>query len=207
VTLVNGPPDPRIFHITHVDNLPSIVAMGALLSDSARRRGGFSNRNIGHLHIKERRMRRAVPVAAGGVLGDYVPFYFCPRSVMLCAIANGHGDYDGGQDRVVHLVSSMSRAVGLGRPWAFTDRHAELAYARFFTAAEDLGHVRWDVMFKKYWQDVKEERQAEFLIHAQFDWSQLTEIVVRTIDAAEEVRRALEGHPHPAVYVKPAWYY
>lgn len=199
MTLVNGPPDPRIFHITHVDNLPSIVAMGALLSDAARRRGAFPNQNIGHLHIKERRMRRAVPVAAKGVLGDYVPFYFCARSVMLCAIHNKHADYAGGQTRIVHLVSTVSRAVTNGRPWAFTDRHAELAYARFFDDLAELGQVRWDAMHQHYWTAVKEERQAEFLVHQQFDWADFSEIVVPTPELAAECR----GRCHAAFDCQP----
>jgi hypothetical protein len=29
----------------------------------------------------------------------------------------------GGQDEIVHLVSSVQAATALGRPWAFTDRH------------------------------------------------------------------------------------
>jgi ssDNA thymidine ADP-ribosyltransferase, DarT len=33
---VSGPPEnPKIYHITHVDNLPSIIAAGELISDAA----------------------------------------------------------------------------------------------------------------------------------------------------------------------------
>ena len=76
----------HIFHITHISNLPSIIAAGCLMSDSHRRHGHFGCTNIGYMHIKDRRMRRSVPVSAKGSLGDYVPFNFCPRSVMLYAI-------------------------------------------------------------------------------------------------------------------------
>src|SRR5579859_2568373 len=75
--------NPAIFHITHVDNLPSIVAEGALWCDAKRVELGLPCTNIGHRHIKERRMRRVVPAAARGTLGQYVPFNFCSRSVML----------------------------------------------------------------------------------------------------------------------------
>ena len=83
------PTNPAIFHITHVKNLPNILRDGGLCSDSERIRRGLTTTNIGHKHIRDRRLKRPVPVAAGGTLGDYVPFYFCSRSVMLYPIYLG----------------------------------------------------------------------------------------------------------------------
>jgi hypothetical protein len=165
------PLQPLIYHITHVKNLPRILADGCLWSDSERARQGVAPINIGHQHIKARRLRRDVPVAAGGKLGDYVPFYFCFRSVMLYPISQGHQDYQGGQDDVVHLVSSVESAVRLKRPWAFTERHAELGYATYFDDLADLDKIDWKVMPLRYWAesaDTKEKRQAEFLVHQRF---------------------------------------
>jgi hypothetical protein len=77
------PLNPPIFHITHVENLPSIVAHGCLWSDSQRIARNLETTNIGYSHIKQRRLNRLVTAGVGGKLGDYVPFNFCPRSVML----------------------------------------------------------------------------------------------------------------------------
>ena len=80
------------------------------------------------------------------MLGDYVPFNFCYRSVMLYVIHRGSVEgYDGGQEPVVHLVSSVGQAIGCNRPWAFTDRHADLAYAKYFESLDDEGEVDWRV--------------------------------------------------------------
>jgi hypothetical protein len=92
------PQDPAIYHITHVTNLVGILRDGCLWSDSQRIARSLQTTNIGYTHIKQRRLRRPVPVAALGVLGDYVPFNFCYRSVMLYALRGGHEDYAGGQD-------------------------------------------------------------------------------------------------------------
>jgi hypothetical protein len=155
-----------IYHITHVDNLPSIVAHRCLWSDAQRIAQGIQNVNIGHSHIKQRRLTRAVPVAAKGVLGDYVPFNFCNRSVMLFPIhRNSVVGYAEGQEPIVHLVSSIETARASGKPWAFTDRHADVAYARYFDDLSHLAEVDWSVMPLIYWSGVKEERQAEFLVH------------------------------------------
>ncbi len=85
-----------VYHITHVGNLANIVAQGRLWCDAQRIALGLLSTNIGHSHIKARRMQHPVVVAARGALGDYVPFNFCPRAVMLYPVAHGHGDYSGG---------------------------------------------------------------------------------------------------------------
>lgn len=198
-----------IYHITHVSNLPGILRDGCLWSDSERIGRHVTSTNIGHKHIKDRRLRRDVPVAAKGKLGDYVPFYFCNRSVMLYAIHRGHQDYAGGQNEIVHLVSSVATAVVLQRPWAFTDRHAELGYADYFDDLAKLSEVDWKVMPLDYWAndtETKERRQAEFLVHQSFPWSAIERIGVRDNTVAATVQTLLGGKP-PPVEIRPAWYY
>lgn len=202
------PEDPPIFHITHTDNLPGILHEGGLWSDAQCIARKIGNTNIGHRHIKQRRLTRVVETLAGGFLGDYVPFNFCPRSVMLHAVSRGHQDYAAGQESIVHVVSSVKVATGLGRAWAFSDRHAELAHALHFDDLAKLSEVPWNVMRLQYWAEVKEERQAEFLVHDFFPWTAVTALAVMTQAAAARVQLALQDAAHqPAVTVRPTWYY
>jgi hypothetical protein len=162
--------------------------------------------------LKERRLKRNVTVGIGGKLGDYVPFYFYSRSVMLYPISEGHCDYSGGQDDIVHLVSSVQIAVALNRPWAFTDLHAELGYATYFDNLSDLTQVDWGVMPLKYWSNsgpddkTKEKRQAEFLVYQFFPWTGVQQIGVRSSAVATRVCQLLGG-PNPPVVIQPDWYY
>lgn len=205
---VLSPADPQIFHITHVENIVGILREGGLWCDSQRIARSLVTTNIGHLHIKERRLKRAVTVAAKGVLGDYVPFNFCSRSVMLYVVHCGHQDFEGGQEGIVHLVSRTSQVVALKRPWAFTDRHAELAYARYFDDLQDLHEVRWDVMNQHYWRDVAEVRQAEFLVHEFFPWTAVREVAVRSSPTQRRLQQILEDADHrPSIALRPQWYY
>jgi len=200
-----------IFHITHSDNLPGIISAGGLMSDARRRRGDFGCTNIGHMHIKDRRMHRPVPVAAGGVLGEYVPFNFCNRSVMLYVIyRNGVDGYSGGQQPVVHLVSTIGEATRCGRPWALTDRHAELGYALYFDDPTELHRVNWKVMPLQDWrgQEIKETRQAEFLVHDCFPWACVKAVGVHNSSVAQNLTSILRDAPHqPKILLKPEWYY
>jgi hypothetical protein len=72
---VELPINPAIYHITHLDNLDGIVSAGCLWSDSQRAKQNFACTNIGYSHLKQTRLTRRIDKAAGGSLGDYVPFY------------------------------------------------------------------------------------------------------------------------------------
>ena len=89
---VSVPSNPPIFHITHVENIANMIAHGCLWSDSQRVARGLATTSIGYSHIKQRRLNRSVTTSFGRKLGDYVPFNFCPRSVMLYVVARGHED-------------------------------------------------------------------------------------------------------------------
>jgi hypothetical protein len=205
---MSPPTDPPIFHITHFNNLARIIEAGRLWSDAQRLRQQLAVTNIGYSHIKQRRLQRVVPVAAGGVLGDYVPFNFCGRSVMLYVIHRGHVDYQGGQREIVHLVSRLTTAVALGRRWAFTDRHADLGYAQYHDDLARLDQVDWAAMSRTYWTDVKEERQAEFLVHDWLPWTGVERVGVINEAMAARVGQLLIAADHrPVVEVRPEWYY
>jgi hypothetical protein len=205
------PPNPSIYHITHVANLRSIVEHGCLWSDAQRIARGLQTTNIGYSHIKQRRLNRPVTVGFGGMLGDYVPFNFCPRSVMLFVVARGHRDYPGGDADIVHLMSSVNTAIAIRKPWAFTDLHADLGYAMYFNSVDSLGEVDWTVMPLTQWggpgsDDVKARRQAEFLVHDSFPWSAIESIGVKSAAVAARVR-ALLGSGRPPILVRRSWYY
>lgn len=199
-----------IYHITHVNNVANVVHEGRLWCDAQRIVRGLVNTNIGYSHIKERRMRHPVTVAAGGMLGNYVPFNFCPRSVMLYVVSHGHENYREGQQPIVHLVSSIETIRAIGRPWFFTDRHADLGYANQYDTANKLGEVDWSVMLQRYWSDpeVKEKRQAEFLVHDWCPWEAIETIGVIDQAIAALVEAAMTGAGHkPRVEVHRDWYY
>lgn len=200
-----------IFHITHADNVVNIAHNGRLWCDAQRIALGLVNTNIGYSHIKERRMRHPVTVAAGGTLGNYVPFNFCPRSVMLYVVSQGHENYQDGQQPIIHLVSSIDAIRATGKPWFFTDRHADLGYANQFDSLERLNEVDWALMPLRKWggdQEVKERRQAEFLVHDWCPWTAIEAIGVMDQAVADRLETAIAGESHkPRIEVHRDWYY
>ncbi|MEG4058683.1 MULTISPECIES: DUF4433 domain-containing protein [unclassified Microcoleus] len=97
-----------IYHITHIDNLESILSEGGLLAYNVMVETQTNYTNIAYENIQYRRATTYVPCGEGGVLHDYVPFYFAPRSPMLYTISRGNVEnYTQGQAAVIHLVSSI----------------------------------------------------------------------------------------------------
>ena len=205
-----------IFHITHLDNLPAILADECLWSDYEVLKTQNRRTVIGFDTIKKRRLEE-LPVSChpSTNVGHYVPFYFCPRSPMLYVIhrRNAELTYQGGQDRIVHLVSRLGVAIqnAAGRPWAFSDGNAGARYARF---SNDLAQfdefVDWNAVQATDWSDstVKERKQADFLVHQRFPWTGFFAIGVIDQSVADEVQRILALQDHcPTVAVKRDWYY
>ncbi len=103
------PAQPKLYHITHVDNLPAILTAGGLWSDAVMMAQGGPSATIGMGGIKQRRLGLAVRCYPGDKVGDYVPFYFCPRSIMLYLVyCANHPDmtYRGGQGPILHLQTT-----------------------------------------------------------------------------------------------------
>jgi hypothetical protein len=56
--------------------------------------------------------------------------------------------------------------------------------------------------------EIKERRQAEFLVHDHFPWSSIEGVGVHDQQAAARVAAILTATSHrPPVAIKPAWYY
>ncbi|HXP87051.1 MAG TPA: DUF4433 domain-containing protein [Bryobacteraceae bacterium] len=211
------PAQPKIYHITHVDNLPSIIAEGCLVSDAVMIARGGPSKAIGMSTIKQRRLGLLVECHPGDHVGDYVPFYFCFRSVMLYLIymAN-HSEltYRGGQGPIVHLEADLLSVVGwaneVGRRWAFSLSNAGSYYAQFRKDLDDLGEVNWPAVASTDFRpaDIKEGKQAEYLLHGSFPWGLVNRIGVHSMGVAQMVDAALSAAAHrPRVEIRPDWYY
>jgi hypothetical protein len=210
------PPRPKIYHITHVNHLPSIIADDALHSDAAMIVRGGASHTIGMSAIKQRRLQ--IPVrCATGTVGEYVPFYFCPRSVMLYVIHcanNPDLSYRGGQGPIVHLEADLHDAIAWaeanGRPWAFALSNAGAYYTEFRASIDAISELNWRAIVSTDFRsaEVKEGKQAEFLMYETFPWDLVSRIGVRSIDVRARVEDALRDATHrPRLEITPSWYY
>lgn len=210
------PSQPKIYHITHVDRLPSIVAAQCLWCDREIQRRDPPGTTIGMSTIKQRRLRELRLTSHPDLfVGDCVPFYFCPRSVMLYLIYQGNHlelSYRGGQGPIVHFEADLYAVVAWanasGRCWAFTLSNAGSRYFEDRSDLRRLGDIDWSAVHATDWQQCKHGKQAEFLLEHSFPWRLVERIGVKSRVAYEEAVRALpmQGH-RPLVEIRPEWYY
>jgi hypothetical protein len=212
---VTTPRRGQLFHFTHIDNVPTIATEGLFCDCEAVSRS-LPKTDVGQQDIKAQRRRRRVPVWPGGVVTDYVPFYFAARSPMLYKIDKGEvPTYDGGQDGVVYLVTDVHTIVEQPSQFVFTDRNAVSDYARFADGIDLLNSfVDWSIMDARYRYntptepDRRSRRMAEFLVHRRVPWDAFIEVAARTGEDAAKAQASLARvGADLVVRVRPGWYF
>ena len=212
------PTDQKIWHITHCKNLPSILQCDALWSDAKRLEMDLDCSLVGINKIKERRLKQIeVTCHPGTMVGEYVPFYFCPRSVMLYILHMGNSPdlaYRGGQGPMVHLQADLAQVIEWanqsGIPWAFSDRNAGAYIASFSANEDELANLDWPAIKNPNFRDpsVKEGKQAEFLMFDTFPWGLVETIGVHNEQVQQQVVQSLAAAQHrPGIIIRKDWYY
>ena len=216
------PAQPKIYHIVHIDRLASIIADNRLHCDATMVNRQGAGTRIGMDEIKRRRLEELKLSSRPGLrVGQCVPFYFCPRSVMLYILwqANHPGlTYRGGQGPIVHLEADLNATVAWAdreaRRWAFTLSNAGAHYFEDRCQLAQLPEINWDAVQANRWAglgvaaSIKEGKQAEFLLERDFPWNLVERIGVYSPGVARQAADALSGGEHrPRVEIRRDWYY
>lgn len=186
------------YRITHIQNLPLIIRTGLV----CKRYAGASDNyiNIGNKEIIGVRVETPVKIEGYGSVGDYVPFYFTPRSMMLYNIVTGFREPVvpklPRQDILVIrcLISELSKLD----QWFFTNGQAnDKATAGHFDDLKYLDEIDWECIqhsnFTKNDGDYDRPRryQAEFLIHKFVPLGKIESLNVYNQPAADHVNKIL----------------
>ena len=209
------PKRPKIYHIIHVDRLASIVTDGRLWCDAEVQRRTCPGTTIGMSELKQRRRTKRLGSHPDVCVSDCVPFYFCPRSVMLYLIYKANHpklDYREGQAPIVHLEADLHEVVKWadrkGRRWAFTLSNAASNYFKDCCDVAQLDEMDWTAVNATMWQQCKEEKQAEFLVERSFPWKLIRRVGVSSSEVRKQVKDAIRRAGHkPTVKIQLDWYY
>lgn len=212
------PANPKIYHITHVDNLAKIVAAGCIWSDAKRIDLQLETNLVGMSRIKRRRLETIdVSCHPGTKVGQYVPFYYCPRSIMLYILHRGNHpdiDYTEGQAPIVHLQSDLRQCLRWAEEndiaWALTPSNAGALYADFYNSKAEFGRIDWQAVANRDFRGatVKEGKQAEFLVLNSFPWSLVEHVGVFDQKKGVLAKKAIARSRHrPTIRVENGWYF
>ncbi|GMQ79493.1 MAG: DUF4433 domain-containing protein [Anaerolineae bacterium] len=202
-----------IFRIVHRDNVYWILEHGMHCRNFAVQAPHY--RTIGNPDLIDKRQHRVVPIPPGGTLSDYVPFYFTPYSPMILNIKTGYGGVARvPNDEIVIFVSSLHKLTELGQPYVFTDRHAYLLNAKFYSKLNELENIDWKILqsrdFKRDPDDPgKIERyQAEALINNHVTADAFLGVVCYTDEIKDQLDQWLDQRGQELKVAKqPGWYF
>lgn len=172
-----------LFHLTHIDNIPSILQYG-ILSHNAAYRQGLIRHDVSSNPVQAIREKKLDSVFARP-LHDYTSLYFNPMNPMLRQLQTFHQD--------IAILGITPKA--LYRPGTvFTDGNAACTDTRFFNDPSDVARLRWDIISSREWDqydDGKRIKCAEVLAYPIVAQHEVTAIFCQTAAQVERVRPML----------------
>jgi len=161
---------PCLYHMTHINNLPSILANGLLSHNLAHQQCTLTD--ISDLGVNAR--RSAVDPIYKRSLHSYVPTYFRPRNPMSSARRELANEL---------VILKLNPQLLLQSGMLFTDGNAACCSTRFFSALNDLNQLNWDCLNGRYWNDYADGRRlrcAEMLIPDRIQVTNIMQIAIKS---------------------------
>jgi hypothetical protein len=146
-----------IYHMTAIDNLPSILESG-LYSHNQAHQLKIIERDISDPKVQDIRASVRDPIH-NRELHDYVPLYFNPRNPML------YRRKDIQNEIVILGIESM---ILHDENTIFSDGNAASKETKFYNDVSRLDQVCWDIVNAKSWTDIADGKRikcAEILVY------------------------------------------
>lgn len=161
------------YRITHIQNLPHILEKGIVAKNHPDASADYLQ--IGNPEIIDVRSTAPVKLEGYGNIGDYVPFYFTPKSMMLYNIITGfRAPLVPKRNRAeILVIRCLVDTLATEDTWFFTDGQGNDAVTNHFNDLVELGQLDWAAIqnsnFSKTDGDFDRARryQAEFLVYQQ----------------------------------------
>lgn len=149
-----------LWHMTHRDNIASILRSGLLNHNEAYQlnpdRVDISNNSV-------QKLREVVEPHYGRKLHDYVPLYFNPRNPMLYVLKDV-------QKEICLIEISLSALFE--NKYLISDGNAASYGTKIYKSLDQLSLLPWEVLDSEYWStfpDGKRKRCAEVLIYPKIE--------------------------------------
>ncbi len=141
-------------HMTHIDNLESILKYGLFAHSNP-----YKKRDISNIDVNNRRNKQESIYNRN--IHDYVPFYFNPRNAMM---------YRNKDENVV--VLAFSRNLIFAKNALFSNKNASADTVQFFNSAQQLENLKWNYVWSDSWYnkinvtEVKQAMMSEVLVYS-----------------------------------------
>jgi len=202
------------YRITHINNLSLLLQNGIVSKKHPNASAGYVN--IGNNEIIDVRSKTLVGINNYGMIGDYVPFYFTPKSIMLYNIITGYWSPvvpKRNRNEILVIRCLISDLANLPQ-WFFTDGQANDMATQHYNNLAVLDNIDWLSIqtsnFNKSNGDYDRLRryQAEFLVHQQVPIGHIESLNVFDVQSELVVNNILaQNNINLAVNIKPQYFF
>ena len=202
------------YRITHIENLDCILDSGLVTKHHTRANSRYIH--IGNPEVIGVRSDMPVRIIGYGVIGDYVPFYFTPRSIMLYNIITGyrHPVVPKRKPEEILVIRCEIKELTRLPYFFFTDGQGNDMVTRHFNDLAYLEEIDWRSIqqsdFQKTDGDFDRSRryQAEFLVRNEVPVSSVESLNVYNEQAARYVKQVLTGkNINLAINIQPQYFF
>lgn len=147
-----------LYHMTHINNLQSILKNGLQSNNTVKIESIIYN-DISDHQVNDRR-NKIEPIHCRSV-HDYVPLYFNPKNPMLYVRKHMQTEI---------IILGINRRLLLNKNNIFTDGNASASKTKFFNDLKDINNLNWKCLKDTYWTDYvdgKRQKCAELLVYPQ----------------------------------------
>lgn len=188
------------YRIVHINNLPLILRDGLVSKNQVNYNENYVN--IGNPSIIDFRASTEVKLPDYKTIGEYVSFYFTPKSIMLFNIQTGYQSPlvpKRHPSEIMVLRCEIKKLITLPK-WFFTNGQANTFITEHFNDITYLNQVDWAIIincdFSKKGDDTDKPRryQAEFLVQNHVPLEYIDSIYVYNDEAKRTVDNILAQH-------------
>ncbi|MEM7373905.1 MAG: DUF4433 domain-containing protein [Bacteroidota bacterium] len=187
----------HLFRMTHIDNVPHALERGLWTAASPQANPEYVP--IGDSTLIRSREEMSVPIPPGGVLSDYIPFYFGARSPMLYVIKHGFNFVkQTPQSDIIYLIAPFDQIKASNIEWCFTDGNARDFSSRYYNQESEFAHIDWEMVREQNWANTEEDmdrkrrKQAEFLVKTHVPATCLSHIIVYELEKVKFVQQEVD---------------
>ena len=199
--------------MTHIRNIPHILSHGIVHKDSPNAYPNYIS--IGDDTLINVRNEQLIPGTEYHI-GDFIPFYFGPRTPMLYSIQHGNEHVTKRHpEEIVYCIISISDVIKNDLHGFFTDGHARSAMTTFYPNSrlpeldtlvkrKDVYENSWGTCYDNT-GETKRKKSAELLLLEDVPVQMLHWFVTYNEEAKMELIEA--GIEADKIYILPDYYF
>jgi hypothetical protein len=190
-----------LFHITHVSNIPGILASG-IFSHTRAHKSTLFKKDISNQSINQKRSR---PENINNYpIHDYAPLYINPQNPMLeslCIQRNLRDDL---------VLIKVNPNILVNTNVLFTDGNAAEESSKFYNNLEDFNKLDWKVISESYYFQYSEGKRikcSEVLVHEKISLPYIDELISFNENNFERIIPLFPNHINISLHVDKKMFY